>query len=99
MKYWKNQYFECKKGELKDLEDKRLLKITEICEMYSLSRKVVDKAINNGQLKCYQINAKERRCKEKDVDKWLETLVITPSIDCKMDFNLESLLGVKNVRV
>ena len=79
------------------MEDKKLLKITEICEMYALSRKVVDKAINSGQLKCYQINAKERRCKGKDVDKWLETLVIQPQIDVKVGLDLESLLGGKHV--
>lgn len=77
-----------------ELEDKKLLKVKEICDTYGLSRKIVDKAINGGQLKSYQVNAKERRCKSKDVDKWIETLAYVPNTN--FDF---AVLGVKNVRL
>ena len=59
-------------------ENKRLLKIKEICDQYGLSRKIVDKAINKGTLKAYQINDKERRCKQSDVEKWIESLAFVP---------------------
>ncbi|MEG1499924.1 MAG: helix-turn-helix domain-containing protein [Clostridia bacterium] len=57
-------------------ENKKLLKIKEISSIYGLSRKSIDKAINSGRLKAHQINEKERRCKESDVDRWINTMVV-----------------------
>ena len=64
------------------MEIKKLLKVKEMCDLYGLSRKIVDKAINNGTLKAYQINEKERRCKQSDVDKWIESLAFVPFGSC-----------------
>lgn len=58
--------------------NKKLLKIKEICQIYGLSRKIIDKAINTGRLKAYQVNEKERRCKQLDVEKWINSLEYCP---------------------
>jgi len=58
--------------------DKKLYGIKEICEMYSLSRKLIDRAIRNGQLKAIQIDEKQKKLKLYDVDRWLDTLIYSP---------------------
>lgn len=63
--------------------EKKLFKIKEICEIYQIGRKVIDKAIHNGSLKSYKINDKERRLKISDVDNWINTLTYEPILDIR----------------
>jgi hypothetical protein len=57
------------------VEQHKLYSIKEICTLYSISRRLVDTSIHIGTLKALQIDAKQKRLRIGDVEKWLNGLI------------------------
>ena len=76
--------------------EKRLYSIKEVCDIYGLSRKLIDKAIHSGQLKSIMIDGKQRKLKLSEIDRWLENLTYTPKK--VFDFEKSAILIAQNKR-
>ena len=60
------------------MEDKKLYKIKEICEMYNIPRVEIDKAIKEGSLKATQFRNKTKRLRIGAVEKWIDANEYVP---------------------